>query len=125
MVFRLLSAAFIFLYSSYSFSGIERHELWSGGKSALAFCVLAKASSCYVISDELKVNVSQVENLNLGKLGLSSKYKYEKVITFPVEWLKSGDGELMVLFKTQAWMAGKRYTVTEPVLIKNGKYVVR
>ncbi len=94
-------------------------------KSALAGCVLEKVSSCYVISGELNVNVSQAGNLNLGKLALSSKDKYEKVITFPVEWLKSNDGELMVLFKTQVWMAGKRYTVTEPVLVKNGKYVVR
>lgn len=122
-MFRMLATIFIFFYSAGSFS--ETHELWDNEKQALAYCDVGNELSCYIIFDQLKVNVSQVESLNLRKLGSASRDKYERVITIPVKWSKSSDSELIVLFKTQAWVKGKRYTVTEPVLIRNGKYTVR
>lgn len=37
------------------------------------------------------------------------------------KWLKSKNNEHLVSFKTQAWLNGKKHTVSEPVLVKNGK----
>jgi len=43
----------------------------------------------------------------------------------PEEWLVNQDDIQMVKFKTHAWKNGKKYTVFEPVLIKDGRYYKR
>ena len=103
----------------------KENSIWSKQGNAVAFCLYENESKCYVIADKNIINVSQVENANIGKLGILRKSAYEKVLTTPVEWLDSGNENLIVSFKTEAWLSGKKYTVTEPVLIKNGEYQQR
>ena len=51
--------------------------------------------------------------------------EYEKVISFPSKWVTASEPEYLVQITTQAWFKGQRYTVTEPVFIKNGIYLQR
>jgi len=115
----LLLASFI------SHAEANKNVLWNAENSAVAFCVVEQESQCFIVAEETAINVSQVENANIGKLGITPKEKYEKVITFPTKWLQSNKNEYLVLFTTQAWLSGQRYTVKEPVFVKNGKYEVR
>jgi len=119
---KLLFTTCIIFASSISYSENEKNVLWNKDRSAVAFCVSENESLCFIVSGEMVANVSQVENGNIGKLGITPKSKYEKVITFPTKWLQSNNNEFMISFTTQAWLSGQRYTVTEPVLVKNGKY---
>ena len=99
--------------------------IWNSDKSASAFCSSDDMPVCHISINETNIDVSQVTITNIGKLGIAKIYDYEKVITKPIEWLKSSSDIQMVKFKTQAWRNGQSYTVTEPVLVKNGKYHVR
>jgi len=122
---RIILFAYIILVSSSLYADTEKNVLWNNEKSAIAFCVSEPESRCFIVVDESAIDVSQVENANIGKLGIAPKEKYERVITFPAKWLRSKTNEYMVSFTTKAWLSGQRHTVTEPVLVKNGKYTVR
>jgi len=115
----------ILLAPSFSYAENEKNVLWNKDKNAVAFCVSESESLCFIVAGETVANVSQAENVNIGKLGITPKSKYERVITVPTKWLRSNNNEFMVSFTTQAWLSGQRYTVTEPVFVKNGKYRVR
>lgn len=93
--------------------------------AARASCSNIGIPVCQVVVGEVEVDVSQVTFVNLGKLGIAKKEDYEKIVTKPVKWLKSTVELQIIEFQTQAWRNGQRYTVSEPVLINNGKYNVR
>lgn len=99
--------------------------IWNQERSAAAFCSHESESKCYVITKENTINVSQVENTNIGKLGIAKKEEYEKVVTMPVEWLKSENEIIKVSFKTEAWLSGKKLSAIEVVVIRNGVYLQR
>lgn len=119
---KTLTTALIIFCSLLCEANEKENSIWSKQGNAVAFCLYENESKCYVIAGEKIINVSQVENSNIGKLGILKKSAYEKVLTTPVEWLNSENETLMFSFKTEAWLSGKKYTVTEPVLIKNGEY---
>lgn len=96
--------------------------LWNPSKTALAFCTLEQPNSCYIVDSTNVADVTAMEASNLGKLGFFSRKSYDKVVSLPVKWLKTENGLHLVMFKTQAWRNGQRYTVKEPTLAKNGKY---
>lgn len=114
----------LFLFSAYAYSD-GRKELWSEGKEAVAVCEMGEPNSCYVVIGATKVDISQVENANIGKLGLRPKSAYDKVISFPSLWVKVRKPAYMVQVTTQAWFEGRRYTVSGPAYIKHGIYVPR
>lgn len=97
--------------------------VWSEDKNSHAFCTNTSKPECYLVCEEQLVNVSQVINSNLGKLGTSRRNEYEKVITFPTRWIdhKSEQG-CMFEFKTQAWKQEKRYSVYELVYVEGGTF---
>ena len=99
--------------------------LWNPTKTALAFCTLEQPNRCYIVDSKNVADVTAMEASNLGKLGLYPRKSYEKVVSLPVKWLKTEKELHLVLFKTQAWRKGKRYTVKEPTLAENGKYFGR
>ncbi len=109
--------------------GIKAQEsefvIWNDDKSASASCSEEELPTCRVIINGTSVDVSQVTYANLGKLGIANLDEYKKVVTMPDEWIKSTSDIQVVNFKTHAWRNGQRYTVNEPVLVKNGKYFVR
>ncbi|MCP4769144.1 MAG: hypothetical protein GY875_23160 [Gammaproteobacteria bacterium] len=99
--------------------------IWNEEKSAFAFCVSGAESSCYVYHNTKLIDVSGVEGRNIGKLGIAPRNSYEKFITHPALWIEREDGLLMIKFTTQAWKNGQRYSVHEPMVIKNGKPIYR
>lgn len=103
----------------------DRRELWSDAREALAVCEIGTKNLCYVVINEKKVDVTQAEYANIGKLGIRKFEEYEKVISFPSKWVTASEPEYLVQITTQAWFTGQRYTVTEPVFIKNGIYLQR
>lgn len=107
---------------SYGDQGIS---LWSDNKEAKAVCINDTKTSCFIFIGSQKINISQVENINLGKLGAKARDAYSKVKSFPSKWLKSDDGEFMVIITTEAWSKGQLYTVSEPVHVKDGVYLTR
>lgn len=101
-----------------------RESLWSNNKKAEAVCInrLEGGNHCFIIIGNKKVDITAVENTNLGKLSVKPRNAYSKIISFPSKWLKSTEEEYVVNITTQAWFKGQRYTATEPVYIKNGAY---
>lgn len=103
----------------------ESTELWSNNKEALAVCINNDSNKCYVSIGNIKVDITKVEGANLGKLGIRSRNDYSKIINFPSKWLRASNNEYIVNITTQAWFESQRYTVTEPVYIKDGVYQQR
>ncbi len=96
--------------------------LWNSNRTALAvsitqpkasviFVFLRQTNRTYVAADS-----SLVEDGNFGKLG-RPRTDYERFETIPVEWLHRDDGFFQVLMRTRAWRHGRRYTVSEPLVI--------
>ncbi len=65
----------------------------------------------------LEVDLSGVEGSNFGKLGRRPA-EYDRFETKPIEWLPRQDDLLQVKIQTQAWRAGQRYTVSEPLVFR-------
>lgn len=98
--------------------------LWNSNRTALAvsisrvpkpsiiFVFLKQSSGHYLAGD-----VSSVEGGNFGVLGMSGRGAYDRFETTPVEWLHRDDGRFQVVMRTRAWKAGRRYTVSEKLLI--------
>jgi hypothetical protein len=81
-------------------------------KASLVFVFLRQTSGRYVA-----VDCSGVEGGNFGKLGIAGRAAYDRFETTPVEWLHRDDGMFQVVMRTRAWKSGKRYTVSEPLVI--------
>lgn len=58
-----------------------------------------------------------VEAKNLSMLGLAPG-EFDEARTAPVRWLERGDGRLQILVRTSAWRSGRRFAVTEPLLLE-------
>lgn len=105
-------------------SVIASQALWREDKNAHAFCNSINETVCTVVVGDVYTDVSVIENKNIGKLGITPKDKYEKVITFPSKWLRSNSDGDLVEFTTQAWLQGKKHTISGMVFVdSNGKYV--
>ena len=63
------------------------------------------------------VDVSRVEDGNFSKLGFP-RSRSERFETSPVEWLPRDDGSFHIVLRTRAWQSGKRYTASEPLIIR-------
>jgi hypothetical protein len=98
--------------------------LWNSNRTALAvsiaqpkrsviFVFLRQTNGAYLAAD-----ASGVEDGNFGKLGIAGRTAYDRFETTPTEWLHREDGWFQVVMRTRAWKAGKRYTVSEKLLIK-------
>lgn len=105
--------------------------LWNTDRSAAAISSPAPEGSrvfAYLRQKDgafLKVDVSQVEDGNFGKLG-HKRNAYERFETKPLQWSARPDGVLQLTIQTQAWKSGKRYTVSEPLLVQpDGKVLWR
>ena len=81
-------------------------------QSSLVFVFLRQKDAAY-----LAVDARGVEGGNLGKLGTAGRSGYARFETTPTEWLHREDGRFQVVMRTRAWKAGKRYTVSEKLLI--------
>jgi hypothetical protein len=82
-------------------------------KASVIFIFLRQTNGTY-----LAVDASDVEGGNFGKLGIAGREDYDRFETTPIKWLYREDGWFQVVMRTRAWKAGKRYTVSEPLLIK-------
>jgi hypothetical protein len=97
--------------------------LWNSDRTAVALSVAhPKASVIFVFLRQpngtyLAADASAVEGANFGFFG-HLRTDYERFETKPVEWLHRDDGLFQVRMRTRAWRAGKRYTVSESLIIK-------
>ena len=106
--------------------------LWNSNRTALAVSFprpRPEASVIFVFLHQtngtyLAVDASGVEGGNLGVLGSRGRKDYDRFETTPVEWLHRDDGRFQVVMRTRAWRAGKRYTVSENLLISQGGTVL-
>jgi len=98
--------------------------LWNPNKTAIAVAFKRPRASLIVVflrqrgGGYLAVDVSAVEGGNFGKLGVVGRAGYDCFETIPVEWLHRDDGMFQVVMRTRAWKSGKRYTVSEPLIIR-------
>ena len=108
--------------------------LWNSNRTAVAVSIAqphSKSSLVFVFLHQnngtyLAVDARGVEGGNLGKLGIARRAGYVRFETTPTEWLHREDGRLQVVMRTRAWKDGKRYTVSEPLLIgRNGTVLWR
>lgn len=108
-----------------AFTRAIKTALWNTNQSAVAITVAARhptASLVYVLirrpdGHYRPVDVSPVESGNFGKLG-RDRTEYTRFETVPVKWLPRDDGCLQVVIRTRAWDGRKRYTVSEPLVIR-------
>jgi hypothetical protein len=97
--------------------------LWNSNRTAIAIGIpKPKASLVFVFLRQtggkyLAADCSGVEGGNFGKLGIAGRAAYGRFETTPVEWLHRDDGMFQVVMRTRAWKSGKRYTVTEPLVV--------
>jgi hypothetical protein len=87
-------------------------------EASLVFVFLKQTNGTYLAAD-----ASGVEDGNFGVLGHRPRKDYERFETTPTEWLPRKDGLFQVNMRTRAWRAGKRYTVSEPLVIRPDGYV--
>ncbi|WP_194868452.1 hypothetical protein [Pseudoalteromonas sp. PPB1] len=112
------------LFGTLAFPILAEDVLWRVDKGAQAYCTKDKETVCFVVVNETVTNVSAIESKNIGKLGITLKENYEKVVTFPSKWLSSTNQGDLVEFTTQAWLKSKRYTARGMVFVdNNGKYI--
>ncbi len=73
----------------------------------------------FLKSDEqfIKLDISAVEGMNLGKLGRHSLDYYDRVESKPTEWIVRDDDKFQINIQTRAWKNGRRMTVLEWVLM--------
>lgn len=83
-------------------------------KGSLVFVFLRQTNGVY-----LAVEASGVEGGNLGKLGIAGPAPFDRIETTPIRWHAHEDGVFHVEMRTRAWKDGKRYTVSEPLLIRS------
>ena len=118
---KLIISASVFLFS---FSTFASDVLWREDKGASAYCKKAKESVCFVVVGDTTTDVSIIENKNIGKLGVASKSQYDNIVTFPSRWKRTGSDGDLIIFTTQAWFNGQRYTTKGMVFVdNNGKYI--
>ena len=97
--------------------------LWNSNRTAVAISIpQPRASVVFVFLRQkdgtyLAADASGVESGNFGKLG-RPRTDYARFETTPVEWLHRDDGLFQVRMRTRAWRGGKRYTVSEPLVVK-------
>jgi hypothetical protein len=98
--------------------------LWNSNRTAIAISInrVPKPSLIFVFLRQsnghyLAGNVSGVEGGNFWVLGTSGRAGYERFETTPVEWLHRDDGRFQVVMRTGAWKSGRRYTVSERLVI--------
>ena len=97
--------------------------LWNSDKSAAVAATPGASGTrlvAYLLQQDgtfLEVDLSALEGGNFGKLG-QRPTEYDRFETKPIAWLPRQDGLLQVTIQTQAWCAGQRYTVSEPLIIR-------
>jgi hypothetical protein len=93
-------------------NGIDLAAGFEGDTGSFVVVFLRQASGSY-----LAVDVSQVEQKNIGAIGPFRQYRERH--TVPTEWLPDRIGGAVQLFiQTRAWdMNGRRYSTKEPLII--------
>ena len=97
--------------------------LWNADRTA-AVVAISEASgtrvTAYLRQQDgtfLEIDLSAVEGGNFGKLG-RRKTEYDRFETRPIKWIPRQDTLFQVSIQTQAWRAGQRYTVSEPLIFR-------
>ena len=117
--------ALVALLAGYTFAASANPPpdtaLWNADRTA-AVAVVSEASgtrvTAYLRQQDgtfLEIDLSAAESGNFGKLGRRPT-EYDRFETKPINWLPRQDALLQVSIQTQAWRAGNRYTVSEPLI---------
>ena len=122
----LLNVAKVHLLQNFSIKDIKQSLMrgsWNADKSAIAVTLYKPKKTVvfiFIQQDEKKykaVDISQIEDGNLGKLGMARRMEYSKIETIPTEWRNRDDSSYQVVLRTRVWKDGQRYTVYEELII--------
>ena len=107
---------------SYTIADVPLNAVWNQDRTAaVATLKQHKGTQLFVFlkRDEqfLKLDISHVEGMNLGKLGRHRLKDYDRVESTPLEWVTRGDDKFQINIQTRAWKNGRRMTVLEWVLM--------
>jgi hypothetical protein len=98
--------------------------LWDHTRTAVAVSVpTASATRIFVVLRPnsvapVLVDISHVENVNIGKLGSGTRSAYDRVASRPTRWMPREDELLQLEVTTQAWKRGTRYSSREPLVLR-------
>ena len=110
-----------FLFQGHVFAEISTHVLWNTEKTLAVDTQKQGKQTKIIIYMQLgqisrAIDISQVEGMNLGKLGLYRSHYYDRIETTPIAWINRDDGKFQVDIQTRVWKNGKRQTVKEYVV---------
>ena len=95
--------------------------MWKKDLSAVAFSFhRPKGSLCILIirqptGDYNVVKINHAESANFGRLGFGRDH-YERFRSKPLRW-EDRDDVFYLIYQTQAWRKGQRYTVRSPIVV--------
>ena len=108
------------------------HGLWNPVKTAIVITFhSSKKTTIYMFIPDKEekykaVDISLVENGNIGKIGIAGREQYSKIESTPFEWIIRKDENYQIKIRTRAWKDGQLYTVYEPLIVtEDGKPLYR
>lgn len=93
---------------SYTIADVPLNAVWNQDRTAaVATLKQHKGTQLFVFlkRDEqfLKLDISHVEGMNLGKLGRYRLNDYDRVESAPIEWVTRDDDKFQINIQTRAW----------------------
>lgn len=120
--------SFSFANSASTVTDVPLSALWNHDRTAAVSTLKKhKGTQLFVFlkRDEqlLKLDISHVEGMNLGKLGRHRLNDYDRVESTAIEWVARDDDKFQIIIQTRAWKNGNRMTVSEPLVFNRSGQV--
>lgn len=112
-----LILSLFFLFHGQIYAQISTHALWNAEKTLAIDTQKQDRKNKITIYMQFgqdlleEIDISQVEGMNLGKLGLYRSNYYDRIETTPIAWINRDDGKFQVDIQTRVWKNGQRQTV--------------
>ena len=120
--------SFSFANSASTVTDVPLSALWNHDRTAAVSTLKKhKGTQLFVFlkRDEqlLKLDISHVEGMNLGKLGRHRLNDYDRVESTAIKWVARDDDKFQIIIQTRAWKNGNRMTVSEPLVFNRSGQV--
>ena len=120
--------SFSFANSASTVTDVPLSALWNHDRTAAVSTLKKhKGTQLFVFlkRDEqlLKLDISHVEGMNLGKLGRHRLNDYDRVESTAIEWVARDDDKFQIIIQTRAWKNGNRMTVSEALVFNRSGQV--
>ena len=120
--------SFSFANSASTVTDVPLSALWNHDRTAAVSTLKKhKGTQLFVFlkRDEqlLKLDISHVEGMNLGKLGRHRLNDYDRVESTAIKWVARDDDKFQIIIQTRAWKNGNRMTVSEALVFNRSGQV--